>query len=137
MEARQLELRVEPRREPADMMVRHIESHTSMKETGPDASAPTIFRRTRLPVELLMRIPSPPLPDTTPDRPECPTCGKPMVLRRAKSGKNVGQERNLRNQGVAQRVLEDNDLFLQSLRARHLNVILAEHLQHARSHVAR
>jgi restriction system protein len=33
-----------------------------------------------------------PLPDTTPDRPECPSCGKPMVLRRAKTGKNVGQE---------------------------------------------
>ena len=28
-------------REPALMMVRHIASHTSMKETGPDASAPT------------------------------------------------------------------------------------------------
>jgi restriction system protein len=32
------------------------------------------------------------LSDTTPDRPECPSCGKPMVLRRAKTGKNVGQE---------------------------------------------
>jgi restriction system protein len=32
------------------------------------------------------------LADMTPERPECPTCGKPMVLRRAKSGKNAGQE---------------------------------------------
>lgn len=32
------------------------------------------------------------LPDTTPDRPTCPRCGKTMVLRRARSGKNVGQE---------------------------------------------
>ena len=32
-----------PRREPAHMMVRHIESHTSMKESGPEASAPTPF----------------------------------------------------------------------------------------------
>ncbi|MDX1953049.1 MAG: restriction endonuclease [Verrucomicrobiota bacterium] len=32
------------------------------------------------------------LEDTTPNRPECPTCGKPMVLRRAKTGKNAGQE---------------------------------------------
>ena len=30
-----------PRREPALMMVRHIESHTSMNDSGPDASAPT------------------------------------------------------------------------------------------------
>ena len=30
-----------PRRAPADMMVRHIASHTSIKESGPDASAPT------------------------------------------------------------------------------------------------
>ena len=30
-----------PRREPADMMVRHIESQTSMKLKGPEASAPT------------------------------------------------------------------------------------------------
>ena len=30
-----------PRRAPADMMVRHIASHTSMNESGPDASAPT------------------------------------------------------------------------------------------------
>ncbi len=30
-----------PRREPALMMVRHIESHTSMKDSGPEASAPT------------------------------------------------------------------------------------------------
>ena len=28
---------------PADMMVRHMASHTSMKESGPDASAPTPF----------------------------------------------------------------------------------------------
>jgi restriction system protein len=33
-----------------------------------------------------------PLPDITPDRPKCPTCRKPMALRRAKAGKNVGQE---------------------------------------------
>lgn len=32
------------------------------------------------------------LADTTPSRPECPNCGKPMVLRRAKSGKNAGLE---------------------------------------------
>ena len=32
-----------PRLEPADMMVRHIESQTSMKLKGPDASAPTPF----------------------------------------------------------------------------------------------
>src|SRR5262245_32870711 len=30
-----------PRREPADMMVRHMESQTSMKLKGPEASAPT------------------------------------------------------------------------------------------------
>jgi hypothetical protein len=30
-----------PRRLPALMMMRHMESHTSMNETGPDASAPT------------------------------------------------------------------------------------------------
>ena len=30
-----------PRREPALMMVRHIESQTSMKDSGPEASAPT------------------------------------------------------------------------------------------------
>ena len=30
-----------PRRKPADMMVRHIASHTSMKLRGPEASAPT------------------------------------------------------------------------------------------------
>ncbi|EPX87120.1 hypothetical protein ruthe_00790 [Rubellimicrobium thermophilum DSM 16684] len=29
-----------PRRLPADMMVRHIASHTSMKDSGPEASAP-------------------------------------------------------------------------------------------------
>lgn len=32
------------------------------------------------------------LGDTTPERPACPACGKPMVFRRAKTGKNVGQE---------------------------------------------
>ena len=32
-----------PRRAPADMMVRHMASHTSMKDSGPDASAPTPF----------------------------------------------------------------------------------------------
>jgi len=32
-----------PHRAPADMIVRHIESHTSMKESGPDASAFTPF----------------------------------------------------------------------------------------------
>ena len=32
-----------PRRQPALMMVRHIESQTSMKESGPEASAPTPF----------------------------------------------------------------------------------------------
>jgi hypothetical protein len=32
---------IAPRRDPADMMVRHIASQTSMKLTGPDASAPT------------------------------------------------------------------------------------------------
>ena len=30
-----------PRRDPADMMVRHIASHTSMNDNGPEASAPT------------------------------------------------------------------------------------------------
>ena len=32
-----------PRRAPADMMVRHMASHTSMKLTGPEASAPMLF----------------------------------------------------------------------------------------------
>jgi hypothetical protein len=32
-----------PRRWPADMMVRHIASQTSMKVRGPEASAPTPF----------------------------------------------------------------------------------------------
>ncbi len=32
---------IAPRREPADMIVRHMESHTSMKESGPEASAET------------------------------------------------------------------------------------------------
>ena len=32
---------IAPRRAPADMIVRHIESHTSMKLRGPEASAPT------------------------------------------------------------------------------------------------
>jgi len=32
---------IAPRRAPADMMVRHIASHTSMKDSGPEASAPT------------------------------------------------------------------------------------------------
>ena len=32
-----------PRREPALMMVRHIASQTSMKDSGPEASAPTPF----------------------------------------------------------------------------------------------
>jgi restriction system protein len=31
-------------------------------------------------------------PDTTPQRPECPSCGETMVLRRAKTGTNAGQE---------------------------------------------
>ena len=34
---------IAPRREPADMMVRHMASHTSMKLSGPEASAPTPF----------------------------------------------------------------------------------------------
>ena len=34
---------IAPRRWPALMMVRHIASHTSMKESGPEASAPTPF----------------------------------------------------------------------------------------------
>ena len=34
---------IAPRRAPADMMVRHMASHTSMKLTGPDASAPMLF----------------------------------------------------------------------------------------------
>ena len=34
-----------------------------------------------------------PDPSNPPDRiPACPKCGKPMVLRTAKSGKNVGQQ---------------------------------------------
>ncbi len=32
-----------PRRAPADMMVRHMASHTSMKLTGPEASAPMLL----------------------------------------------------------------------------------------------
>ena len=32
---------IAPRLAPADMMVRHIASHTSMNESGPEASAPT------------------------------------------------------------------------------------------------
>ena len=32
---------IAPRRDPADMIVRHILSHTSIKESGPDASAAT------------------------------------------------------------------------------------------------
>jgi restriction system protein len=35
---------------------------------------------------------TPLLSDTTPDRPKCPFCEKVMVLRRAKSGRNSGQE---------------------------------------------
>jgi restriction system protein len=34
---------------------------------------------------------SPP-PDSIPERPCCPTCGEVMVLRRARTGKNAGQE---------------------------------------------
>ena len=34
---------IAPRRDPADMMVRHIASHTSMKDSGPEASAATPF----------------------------------------------------------------------------------------------
>ena len=34
---------IAPRRAPADMMVRHMASHTSMKLTGPEASAPMLF----------------------------------------------------------------------------------------------
>ena len=34
---------IAPRRDPADMIVRHIASHTSMNDTGPEASAPTPF----------------------------------------------------------------------------------------------
>ena len=34
-----------PRRDPADMMVRHMESQTSMKLKGPEASAPTPLDR--------------------------------------------------------------------------------------------
>ena len=37
-----------PRRLPADMMVRHMASHTSMKLTGPEASAP--IEATRAPL---------------------------------------------------------------------------------------
>jgi hypothetical protein len=32
---------IAPRRAPADMMVRHMASQTSMKESGPEASAAT------------------------------------------------------------------------------------------------
>jgi hypothetical protein len=32
---------IAPRRLPADMMVRHIASHTSMNDKGPEASAAT------------------------------------------------------------------------------------------------
>ena len=34
---------IAPRRDPALMMVRHMESHTSIKLNGPDASAPIFF----------------------------------------------------------------------------------------------
>ena len=34
---------IAPRRAPADMIVRHIASQTSMNDSGPDASAPTPF----------------------------------------------------------------------------------------------
>ena len=34
---------IAPRREPALMIVRHMASHTSMNESGPEASAPTPF----------------------------------------------------------------------------------------------
>ena len=34
---------IAPRREPADMMVRHMLSHTSMNDSGPEASALTPF----------------------------------------------------------------------------------------------
>ena len=37
-----------PRREPALMMVRHMPSHTSMNDNGPDASAPTPCTRAPL-----------------------------------------------------------------------------------------
>ena len=39
---------IAPRRDPALMMVRHIASHTSMKETGPEASAPMLATRAPL-----------------------------------------------------------------------------------------
>ena len=34
---------IAPRRDPADMMVRHIASQTSMNDSGPEASAATPF----------------------------------------------------------------------------------------------
>ena len=34
---------IAPRRDPADMMVRHMLSHTSMNDNGPEASALTPF----------------------------------------------------------------------------------------------
>src|SRR5476649_2062481 len=49
-----------PRREPALMMVRHIESHTSMNESGPEASAPTPFTGAPLGRKVEKSCPMPP-----------------------------------------------------------------------------
>ena len=49
-----------PRRAPADMMVRHMASHTSMKLTGPDASAPMLFTRAPLGRSVEKSWPMPP-----------------------------------------------------------------------------
>src|SRR3546814_17305712 len=49
-----------PRREPADMMVRHMASHTSMKLSGPDASAPMPWTTAPLGLRVEESEPMPP-----------------------------------------------------------------------------
>jgi hypothetical protein len=49
-----------PRRWPADMMVLHMESHTSMKLTGPEAPAPTLFTRAPAGLSVEKSWPMPP-----------------------------------------------------------------------------
>ena len=49
-----------PRLEPADMMVRHMPSHTSMKLKGPEASAPTPLTAAPLGRRLEKSQPMPP-----------------------------------------------------------------------------
>ena len=49
-----------PRREPADIIVLHIESQTSMNETGPDASAAIPFTSEPFGLIVLKSYPIPP-----------------------------------------------------------------------------